>query len=131
MAVGTPRGVDIALQLQAAQGRHAASVHTHPAGSSFSPPDAKLLIEEDAIEVMTVVGANGTWYVLSVEPRTPPPTVAQMRRRYAATVLALLPVYQGIVSLGLATEQHAWQALTDETWESIAPVLGLRYDRIE
>ena len=52
-----------------------------------------------------------------------------MRTRYTATVRALLPTYQAIVYLGLATDDQAWQALTDEVWETIAPALALRYDR--
>jgi len=106
-------------------------VHTHPASSSFSPEDAKLLIEEAVLAVVAAVGADGTWYVLSLEPATSPPPVAAMRRRYAATVKSLLPVYQGIVALGLTTAGPAWRTLSNETWEAIAPPLGLRYDRVE
>jgi hypothetical protein len=106
-AMGTHNGVDIGPQLRAAQGHRAVSVHTHPASSAFSPQDAQLLIEEAVLEVVAVVAADGTWYMLSSEPGKPPPAVTQIRRRYTAIMQRLLPVYQAIVRLGLATDEQA------------------------
>jgi len=130
IAIGVHRSVDVASQLQAAHGHHAASVHTHPGNSSFSPDDVHLLLEEAVLDVVAVVGADGAWYVLSAVPGALAPLVALIRPLYDATVHTLLPAYQALVYTGSLTEEQAWRELTHRTWQTLAPAFHLRYDRL-
>ena len=129
IAIGTINGVDVNSQLEAARGHHAASVHTHPGSSSLSPDDAALLVEEAVLDVDAVIGADGTWYVLSIEPGATLPARARIEQVYTDTVHALAPLYDGLFALGL-TDSEVWQEHSHGVWQKIAPSLGLRYDRI-
>lgn len=131
IAAGAHRSVDIGPQLQAAQGHRAASVHTHPGSSSFSTDDVQLLLEEAVLEVVTAVGADGTWYVVSIEPRGTPPPVPHMETQYDVAMQLRARPYRALVRLGVLTRDEAWRELTHVAWQVIAPALGLRYDRIE
>ncbi len=129
IAAGSSAGVDIASLLQAAKGHRAAGVHTHPGSSSFSPDDAAVLVEEAALDVIAVVGADGTWYVLSPEPNAERPARSRIEVLYGDSVDALAPQYVGFTALGL-TDEEIWQEHSHGVWQGIAPALGLRYDRI-
>lgn len=129
VAVGTLDGVDVDAQLKAAQGHRAASVHTHPGSSAFSPNDAILLVEEPVLSLIVVVGADMTWYVLSVQPDALPTTSAVIEQRYEQTAHALAPRYDGLYALGLS-DAEVWQEHSHGIWQDISASLGLRYDRI-
>src|SRR4051812_12696030 len=54
-------------------GERYVSVHTHPGGQSFSAHDAAVLVaHHQRLIVVVVVGAQGVWYVLSVNPDRAP-----------------------------------------------------------
>ncbi|MGH2353674.1 MAG: hypothetical protein ACRDJN_18885 [Chloroflexota bacterium] len=131
LARGQIDGVDIARQVYAARGRRAVSVHTHPHSSSFSPADANLLSKARDVCAVVVVGADGTWYLLSIEPGKALPADATIEGAYRITRQSLIPKYLALVQSQAMTRARAWQEHSHEVWERIAPVLGLRYDRIE
>ena len=39
-------------------------------------------------------------------------------------------MYRAMIIDGTLPPERAWQELVHEVWESIAPALGLRYDRV-
>jgi hypothetical protein len=130
---GTRRGVRFAAQIQAAQESgttSAIAVHTHPGGTSFSEADAAAFDEARFITLLVVIGAGGVSYVLSLEPGAAPPTEDEITERYNEVLHHLAPTYRAVVNQGILTPERAWRELTHETWEVIAPGLGLRYDRI-
>ena len=133
ITAGTRRGVGFADQIQAAQASgvtSAIAVHTHPGSSSFSEADAAAFDQAPLVTLLAVAGADGTWYVLSLEPGTPPPTEDEIEERYNDVLDHLEPAYHALVYAGSLTEKRAWRDLTHEIWDVIAPGLGLRYHRI-
>ncbi len=78
-----------------------------------------------------MIGAKGTWYALSPVPGATPASEASLRRRFAAAFFVLRPRY---VARGRArglTNEEVLAALLDAIWRTIAPGLGLQYDRLE
>ncbi|MBI4493789.1 MAG: hypothetical protein HY690_13435 [Chloroflexi bacterium] len=128
---GTASGVDISPLLQALMpGRRYVSLHTHPGSSAFSDADGALLARYPAIRTLVVVGANGTRYLLNKRSGMLLPTPDAVEVAWNAEYLNLRPHYRTLVQSGAMTTQAAWLGLTNAIWQSIAPQLGLRYDRI-
>jgi hypothetical protein len=133
ITVGTRRTVSFVEPIRAARDRGTASVigvHTHPGSSSFSPADAGLFEKDAIVAVMVVVAPDGSWYVLSLEPGTPPPSREDIEERFETVFDHLTPTYRVLVNDGTLAPDRAWQELMHEVWEIIAPALGLRYDRV-
>ena len=79
---------------------------------------------------MVVLGADGTWYVLS--QRFPGvPNRPAVLDAFRDAVLALRPKYLGLISSGAMSRQAAWREHTHEAWMIVAALADLRYDRIE
>jgi hypothetical protein len=114
-----------------APGRRYVCVHTHPESSSFSPYDVALLLRFPAIQVVTAVGVDGSWYVVSLEPDQPMPAVNAMAAAVQAARDELAPRFEALVQTGALTRQAARRELSHLIWQRVAPPLGLRYDRVE
>jgi proteasome lid subunit RPN8/RPN11 len=133
ITVGTRLGVGFEAQFQAASQRGvtgAIAVHTHPGSSSFSEADASAFDQAPLVTLLVVVGADGTWYALSLQPDVTPPTRAEIEERYKEAFDHLAPAYAALSNTGSLSEGRAWQELTHDIWDAVAPGLGLRYDRI-
>jgi hypothetical protein len=133
ITAGTRTSVSFAEQIRAAHARgtaSAAGVHTHAGSSSFSAGDAGLFDAAPVITVMVVTGPDGTWHVLSPEPGTTPPPSDEVEERLEVVLEHLSPTYRAMVNDGTLPPDRAWRELMHETWEIIAPTLGLRYDRL-
>jgi len=125
--------VDIRPQLHAASGRAVVSIHTHPGSSAFSDRDAQVFLSAPTIHVLAVIGADGTWYVLSDDPavkRDPAPLVHQVTALYKAAADGRDETYRALKRIGQLTSERAWQEQTHDVWEQLGPALGLRYDRV-
>jgi hypothetical protein len=130
---GEPDKVDITPQLQAAQGRAVVSIHTHPGNSSFSPRDVQVFLSEPAMRLLVVVGADGTWYLLSAQPDRGKnqKLIYVIQEQYERAALDLAGVYRALRQRGLLSRAQAWQEQSHEVWVKVAPPLGLRYDRVK
>jgi hypothetical protein len=53
----------------------------------------------------------------------------EVEARYNDVFDHLAPTYRAMANDGILSPEHAWRELTHETWEMVAPGLGLRYDR--
>jgi hypothetical protein len=112
-------------------GQRYAHLHTHPRSSPFSTTDAGLFVAQPQIQVMVVVGADGTWYVLSdsMIGRVLPPS--DIIDAYADELVALAPRYRELVASGVTDRQAADREGRHEALQAVARRFGLRYDRIE
>ena len=128
---GRRDGVDIGLLVRSARGLRSAIVHTHPHSSSFSPDDADLLAKAPDVCALGALGADGTWYILSRAPGTPPAVKAAVDHAYWTARQVLVPKYRALVQAQAMTRARVWQEHSHEIWQQIAPTLGVRYDRIE
>lgn len=118
------------LLLRMAPYERYACVHTHPDGGSFSPEDAALVVRFRAVCVITAVGGQGTWYVLSPDPDHMPGPPNEVYATYKQTFDALGPKCLQLVQAGALTRLEAQRQHTHEVWIPIAAALGLRYDRV-
>jgi hypothetical protein len=106
-------------------------VHTHPDGRSFSASDVMVLAAHwPLLRAVVAIGAQGTWYVVSVEPGHDAPPPAAVAAAFAKERDAQAPQYETAVRSGDMTRREAQRLLTHGVWEQIAPDLGLRYDRV-
>jgi hypothetical protein len=124
--------VDASPHLRAMRpGREYLALHTHPDSTAFSQADAALLLLFPRIRALSLVGADGTWYALSVAPNLARPNPVDlafaMRQRY----LALRPSYEARSRTGELTQAAARRELSHELWTDVARQFGLRYHRVE
>ena len=128
---GTSEQVEAGPLLRRMQpGERYVSVHTHPGGQSFSAHDAVVLVaHHQRLIVVAVVGAQGVWYVLSVNPDRAPASPGEVYDAHFQEYDALAPAYAQLVQPGTLTRREAQRQHTHAIWEHIAPALGLRYDR--
>jgi hypothetical protein len=141
LATGDPIGaitrgeadkVDANEQLAAAQGRPVVSVHTHPGNSAFSHRDLEVFFDAPEIQVLVVIAADGTLYVMSPKPGTPknPSYAYSVEGDFTKMINARVGIYRALRRRGLLTEAQAWREQTHEAWTALGPALGLRYDRV-
>ncbi len=83
------------------------------------------------MQVMSIIGGDGTWYILSRQTRFNILTRQQISNVYDTEIEALVPRYRQLVQEGEMTLGAAWREHTHEAWQSIARRLGLWYDRVE
>ena len=92
--------------------------------------DVDIFLAHSPLRIMVVLGADGTWYVLS--QRFPGvPNRPAVLDAFRDAVLALRPKYLGLISSGGMSQQAAWREHTHEAWTIVAALADLRYDRIE
>jgi len=130
---GSASAIDIAPHLNAMKtDRQYVHIHTHPSSSAFSDTDARTFVFNSQIKVMTVVGNDGTWYILSKRVDFVPVIPQHIVDVYRHEVNALIPRYLPLVQRGEMPEQAAWREHIHEAWQSIAQRLRLLlYDRVE
>jgi proteasome lid subunit RPN8/RPN11 len=132
VVVGTAEAVEAGPLLRLMRpGRRYVFVHSHPDGRSFSQADvAGLVAHWPLLCAVVAIGAQGTWYVVSVAPGLEAPPPADVGAAFRQEREALAPTYQELVQRGALPRREAQRQLTHEVWERIAPGLGLRYDRV-
>lgn len=133
---GTERGVDIRPHLEVLpKGRRYVQVHTHPRSTAFPDVDAVLLVQHAGLDVMLVIGLDGTWYVLSKHPEDPPPATRQAAEQVYAAFWAeigqLVPGFECQPRASSLPADEARKQLTHALWERVAGRHGLRYDRFQ
>ena len=106
------------------------AIHTHPESTSFSEADARVLVSNAPLRTVVAVGLDGGWYVLSKVPSGPVPSAVAVRIVFRREVRALVPDYRERVQAGEMDPIEAWRHHSHEVWQTIAPTLGLRYDRV-
>jgi hypothetical protein len=106
-------------------------LHTHPSERSFSDADVLVFVERRRFAVMTVIGANGTSFLLSRVPGgvTAPAALVGVRARTVAR--ALRARYRRLAANGLITADAAARELSHDLWQTVPQETGLRYDRVE
>jgi hypothetical protein len=111
--------------------RRYVTLHTHPASSAFSDLDVSTFIGVAMLMVMVVVGADGSWYVLSKPKGAQLPDPVEAAQRLRAEVMRLMPWHRAQVQARRLEPREAWRAHSHEAWLVVAPELGLRYSRVE
>ncbi|MGH2350363.1 MAG: hypothetical protein ACRDJN_01960 [Chloroflexota bacterium] len=106
------------------------TVHTHPMSSPPSPGDVLVLVANPSIDLVSVAGVDGTWYVVARSPEGPRISDRAVRLRFTAEFLRLRPGFDAQAMAGTLPPQEALTALLDTIWQRIAPSLGLHYDRV-
>jgi hypothetical protein len=106
-------------------------IHTHPNSSAPGRNDVAVLLGRQNIRAVVVIGADGTWYVLSKPPRGPHLDIGTVIERWLTARDGLDRVYVPLVESGSLPAKAAWRRQTHEMWLRIAPGLKLRYDRAE
>lgn len=131
LVTGARNDVTVADHIRAMlPGRLYVAIHTHPASSSFSDDDVITLVANDPLQCIAVIGADGTWYVMSKLPGRPHASARVVQAALRAAVTVLVPSYLAAVRTGDATREEALREMLHDIWQSIAPLLGLRYDRL-
>ncbi len=128
---GVTQSVDTGPHLNAMRaGRQYVHLHTHPSSSAFSRQDAAILISNNSIQTMGVIGSDGTWYLLSRATQT----IVSIRSTFIAynqAIQSLETHYEALVQRREVTQEAAWREHSHEAWQRIATQVHLRYDRIE
>ncbi|MGH2368874.1 MAG: hypothetical protein ACRDI2_11810 [Chloroflexota bacterium] len=123
--------VDISDHIRAmAPGRRYVALHTHRTSTSFSDADALLLVANRAIRTIAVVGADGTWYLLSKVRGAGVAGANRLVQAFTSAAIALSRRYLALAQSGAVTPEEALRQFSHEIWQHIAPPLHLRYDRV-
>lgn len=112
-------------------GREYLILHTHPSSAAFSQADAALFVPFPQLRVLAVIGADGTWYVLSIPPTRSRAELAGLDQAVAAEFVALRLAYVARRDAGVITSAEALRMLLHQVWLNMAERLGVRYDRLE
>lgn len=119
---GTPDGGDIRPHLALMQpGRRYVQMHTHPGNTAPSHIDVLLLLTQEQVQTVAVVGVDGSWYALS---RGSSGRVASAHDAAERLVRTLHRLAAAEPSAPLRDRSH-------RAWLEIAQDLGLRYDRVQ
>jgi hypothetical protein len=128
---GTSNRLDVSALLRAMLLEHRyVCVHGHPWDDSFSPHDVALVLRFQAVCIVSAVGKNGHWHVVSLDPDADPAAPENMLAAFNAARALVAPRYEALVQSGQMIRREAQSAATHEVWKAIVPRLGLRYDRI-
>jgi hypothetical protein len=103
-------------------------LHTHPRSLPFSVQDVAVLLRQPVPCMIVAVGRDGTWYVMSVAPGRPKPSLDDLRSTMERHLLAIGDAY---ACPPFPNPMAARRAHYHAAWTLAAPDLGLRYDRIE
>lgn len=105
-------------------------VHNHPSSSAFSSEDLRVLSNFDSINWMTVVGHDGTRYVMRIgDGNRPTPT--EVHDSWASAVNVDFRHYQSKVISGELTRGEAWYEHSDKAMQILAKRLGWDYRRFK
>jgi len=127
---GEAHRVDLRPQLESMQMRRSyIQIHTHPGGLTFSPSDGEITAAHEGIQAMVAVGTNGIWYILSKAPNFVPLPPRQVAGSFTIEWQAQRPRYQ-IAIINGELPASALNELPHQVWQTMAPLLGLRYDRV-
>lgn len=119
MLTGTTNSTDLSTHLFLLHSdRKYVQLHTHPRSTSLSQLDLLVFAENDPISVMVVVGADGSWHVLSRAPDS---------RRYTPRALFDDCIQE---RLRLQRQQTLPEEIPHLAIEVVASRHHLRYDRI-
>jgi hypothetical protein len=129
---GEPNQVDLAEPLSLLEpGKRYAQIHPHPGSSSFSRDDGLMLTDHALLFWTIVVGADGTWYILSKPPGLPSPASTQLAIAHAVEANRARAQYLALAISGALTREEWRRQESHEIWRRVASLTGLRYDRLE
>jgi hypothetical protein len=87
------------------------------------------------IEALVVIGGDYTFYILSMVPgigiEKDRAFAFSVPDRFEDAALVLAASYRALRQRGYLTRAQAWQEQSHEVWQRIAPLLQLRYDRVQ
>ena len=104
------------------------SVHNHPSSSSFSVDDLNVLSEYKSIKYLTVVGHDGTRYLMRVGKGLRP-TYAQIAREQSALRLKYYDKYHQMVLNNELTPEQANKEFSNQINQELAQAFGWQYQR--
>jgi hypothetical protein len=130
MRTGRASHVDIGAQIAAMQPeRRYIALHTHQTSASFSDQDVALLLDNAFLWTIAVIGADGSWYLLSRQSGVSSASAALAVRTFQQAMGPLTPIYAREGQQQGVGRAVVLRQLTHDLWELIAPSLGLRCDR--
>jgi hypothetical protein len=131
--VGTRSSVPLGQHLRNLRsGGRYISLHTHPQSHSFSEDDVVVMLSFPLVQIMTVIGGDGTWYIM--ERGANPPTGLDPRAAalaFRAALRDLLPEYRAYALSGEMAPEQAERALRSAAWELAAHDLDVRYAEVK
>jgi hypothetical protein len=136
-AVGAPlpgkeTEIDLTPQMRLVRpGHRYLHLHTHPASSSFSDRDLRLLLGHPELRTVAVVGQDRTWYLLTKRRGQPMVSVEEGLARWRRQFRDVAQPDNALIAQGLLSEAEALVRELHETMVRLAPEIGLRYDRLE
>jgi hypothetical protein len=104
-------------------------VHTHPESLTFSPDDVRILMNHDQIRTSVVIGADGTWYLLSRQPGFMNVSRIDFDSLYDVEFMHVQAEIRDRVLQGRLQITALQPETYHEVWRRIMPYLTLRYDR--
>jgi hypothetical protein len=80
--------------------------------------------------MLIVVGADGTWYVLSRLPGHRQADITTMNEAFGAALVAFHTRARAAQAARHLSDGETLCLLLDNVWRALAPRVGLRYDRV-
>ena len=107
-------------------------VHSHPTSTAFSDRDGLVLLDHAALTVMAVIGADGTWFVLSKGPTAGAQGRQSLERLFGAfwdEFERLQPHFAGLVSAAGKDDAWARRLLIHAIWAGFPGAPGYAAER--
>lgn len=134
LVVGTRKEIEIgSLTRLVRTGSRFFLVHTHPSDGPFSPTDSLLIFRlQPRLCAMGVVGALGTTYLMSKQPRAAPPSSDALWQAFRDEhdSPARERDMNDVIASRARTSREAKCERVHQTWLAITASHGLRYTRI-
>jgi len=104
------------------------SIHNHPRSASFSPEDLSVLSMYKSIKYLTVIGHDGTRYVIKVGNGRRI-SLTTIRKRYNLIKQRTYAYFDQKIRNRLMTSQEAWKEQSHVIVTELAEQLGWEYTR--
>lgn len=131
--VGGPSGIkfpkELVQFLKAAAPDSVLSIHNHPNSSSFSPEDMQVMCDFPSIRYITVVGHDGTRYLLRAG-NGHRPIRETLFFGYYMLKNEYRWEYDRLIKSGRMTEAEAWREISHRIVRRLAQEFGWTYRRI-
>jgi hypothetical protein len=134
--MGTARSVPLGIHLHALRpNAEYVSLHTHVHSHSFSEDDIATLLSFPPVRLMTVTGADGTWYLMGRDTEyasdADPPDPEEAVLVFRDALREVLPEFRALSLSGQLAPAQAERGVPAAARQLAASHLGLRYAQVE
>lgn len=106
------------------------SIHNHPQSSSFSVYDIDVALKFESIHYSTIIGHDGTRYILNCNIGKKPSNFAELQHKYKKYNMKYYNKFFQEVTSGRMSEQAAWKEHSHLIMQDLANEYGWEYRRV-